>query len=206
MHPRDIAPRKSPRQNRSLATVGAILDAAARVLATESLQGFNTNRVAEVAGVSVGSLYQYFPNKAGLMLALIEQAQSELASALEAAVKVSDGQPLEASLRVLVRVAIEQQYGQPLLAAALDHEERRLPVQRAVGHAERRILFSIEALLERHLAVLSSTLPSAAARDCLVITKSLVEADSASAKRPPPDLEDRIVRALLGYLTVGHGR
>jgi AcrR family transcriptional regulator len=206
MHSRDIAPRKSPRQIRSQATVSAILDAAARVLAKESLQGFNTNRVAEVAGVSVGSLYQYFPNKAGLIVALIEQAQSELAAALEAAVQSADGLPLEDSLRALVRVAIEQQYGQPLLAAALDHEERRLPVQHAVGQAERRILFSVEVLLKRHAAALSSTLPGTAARDCLVVTKSLVESDSAVTKRPPPDLENRIVRALLGYLTVEHGR
>lgn len=202
MHPRDIAPRKSPRQDRSQATVSAILDAAARVLAKESLQGFNTNRVAEVAGVSVGSLYQYFPNKAALIMALIEQAQSALANALEAAVQATDEQPLEDSLRALVRVAIEQQYGEPLLAAALDHEERRLPAQHAVGRAERRIVGCVEALLKRHRVVVSPALSSAAARDCLVITKSLVEADSDSAKRAPPDLESRIVRALLGYLTV----
>jgi AcrR family transcriptional regulator len=206
MRPRDIAPRKSPRQSRSQATVSAILDAAARVLARESLQGFNTNRVAEVAGVSVGSLYQYFPNKAALIVALIEQAQSELASAIETAALSAVDQPLEESLRALVRIAIEQQYGRPLLAAALDHEERRLPVQHAVGRAEQRILFSVEGLLQKHQAELSSTIPRAAARDCLVMTKALVEADSALAKRPPPDLESRIVRALNGYLTVEQGR
>ena len=57
----------------------AILAAAARVLARESLAGFNTNRVAEVAGVSVGSLYQYFPNKAALVAALIEREQARYA-------------------------------------------------------------------------------------------------------------------------------
>ena len=54
----NISPRKAPRQPRSAATVAAILQAATRVLSRESLAGFNTNRVAEVAGVSVGSLYQ----------------------------------------------------------------------------------------------------------------------------------------------------
>ena len=44
-------------------------------------------------------------------------------------------------------------------------------------------------------------LPAAAARDCLVITKALVEADAGVSHKPPPDLKDRIVRALLGYLT-----
>jgi AcrR family transcriptional regulator len=79
--------RKAPKQARSLATVQAILTAGARVLAQESLAGFNTNRIAEVAGVSVGSLYQYFPNKAALAVALIEQERERLAVALEAAVR-----------------------------------------------------------------------------------------------------------------------
>ena len=57
-HPSTFPPRKAPRQPRSAATVAAILQAATRVLSRESLAGFNTNRVAEVAGVSVGSLYQ----------------------------------------------------------------------------------------------------------------------------------------------------
>jgi AcrR family transcriptional regulator len=122
----DVHPRKNPRQPRSQQMVQAIVDAAARVLARHSLQGFNTNQVAEVAGVSVGSLYQYFPNKAALIAALIARAQTELADAVERTVVACEGMPLEAAMAALVRVAIDQQYGKPLLAAALDHEERRL--------------------------------------------------------------------------------
>ncbi len=65
-----IQPRKRPRQARSARTTEAILQAAARVLKEEGPAAFNTNRVAEVAGVSVGSLYQYFPNKASLLFQL----------------------------------------------------------------------------------------------------------------------------------------
>ena len=83
--------RKQPVQARSRMTLDAILDAATRVLTMESLSGFNTNRVAEVAGVSVGSLYQYFPNKAALMSALIDREQLRLATALEAAVERNAG-------------------------------------------------------------------------------------------------------------------
>lgn len=180
--------------------VTAIVDAAARVLATESLQGFNTNRVAEVAGVSVGSIYQYFPNKAALVAALIERAQTELTEAVESAVQAAEGLSLEESLAALAQVAIEQQYRKPLLAAALDHEERRLPVQKVVGDAERRMLACVASLLRRHGAELAPGSPESAARDCLVITKALVEADSAHALRPPADLGARIVRALMGYL------
>jgi AcrR family transcriptional regulator len=65
-----IQPRKRPRQARAQETQRAILQAAARVLRDEGPAAFNTNRVAERAGVSVGSLYQYFPNKAALLFQL----------------------------------------------------------------------------------------------------------------------------------------
>ena len=56
-------PRKSPAQSRSRATVEAILDAAAHILLTQGIGAASTNRIAGKAGVSIGSLYQYFPNK-----------------------------------------------------------------------------------------------------------------------------------------------
>lgn len=64
---------KVPRQQRSVEMVHTILDAAKRVLEKEGLMAFNTNRVAEVAGISVGSLYQYFPNKDALLLGVVER-------------------------------------------------------------------------------------------------------------------------------------
>jgi AcrR family transcriptional regulator len=62
--------RKTPRQARSRATVDAIVTAGARVLDTRGWSGFTTNEVASVAGVSIGSLYQYFPNKMALVDAI----------------------------------------------------------------------------------------------------------------------------------------
>ncbi|TYQ28905.1 TetR/AcrR family transcriptional regulator [Pseudanabaena sp. UWO311] len=71
-------PRKLPKQERSQATVSSILIAATRILTEEGYDKFNTNRVAELAGVSVGSLYQYFPNKAALLYALGEHHANEM--------------------------------------------------------------------------------------------------------------------------------
>lgn len=62
--------RKEPRQARSRATVEAIVQAGARILSDEGWAGFTTNRIAELAGVSVGSLYQYFPDKLSLVDAI----------------------------------------------------------------------------------------------------------------------------------------
>ncbi|MGX1322381.1 AcrR family transcriptional regulator [Bradyrhizobium sp. USDA 377] len=67
---RSVSSRKQPQQARSTELVAAILDAAVQVLAKEGAQRFTTARVAERAGVSVGSLYQYFPNKAAILFRL----------------------------------------------------------------------------------------------------------------------------------------
>lgn len=65
-----LIPRKLPRQARSRALVDAILDAAARILAQHGREALNTNLVAEKAGVSIGSLYQYFPNREAIIAAV----------------------------------------------------------------------------------------------------------------------------------------
>jgi AcrR family transcriptional regulator len=77
--------RKEPRQKRARATVEAILEAAARILDRLGWGGFTTNAVAEVAGVSIGSLYQYFPNKLALIEALQQRHFDEVLSALRCA-------------------------------------------------------------------------------------------------------------------------
>src|SRR6516165_11432916 len=73
-------PRKKPRQERSQVTVEAILDATARVLCTIGYDRASTNRIALAAGVSVGSLYQYFPSKEALVAALVERHVEQMTS------------------------------------------------------------------------------------------------------------------------------
>ena len=77
--------RKAPRQARSKATVDAIVEAAARILATGGAAGFSTNQVAQAAGVGIGSLYQYFPDKHAIVEAIRRQHLDEVLSALRAA-------------------------------------------------------------------------------------------------------------------------
>ncbi|QPC92288.1 TetR/AcrR family transcriptional regulator [Mesorhizobium sp. INR15] len=84
--PQRESPRKAPRQQRSRATVDAILEAAARVLAKRGWADFTTNETALAAGVSIGSLYQYFPNK----LALAEEIRARHLDAVLAAISISD--------------------------------------------------------------------------------------------------------------------
>jgi AcrR family transcriptional regulator len=77
MHPQvSLEPRKTPVQARSTATVEAIFEATIQVLLEVGADLLTTTRVAERAGVSVGTLYQYFPNKDSLLFAVVETSQS----------------------------------------------------------------------------------------------------------------------------------
>jgi AcrR family transcriptional regulator len=77
--------RKAPRQARSRATIDAMLDAAAHILGDRGWTGLTTNAVAETAGVSIGSLYQYFPNKLALIEAVRRRHFDEVLAVLRAA-------------------------------------------------------------------------------------------------------------------------
>ncbi|ADV81401.1 TetR/AcrR family transcriptional regulator [Terriglobus saanensis] len=78
-----LEPRKSPVQARSTASVEAILEATIQVLVTVGKERLTTTRVALRAGVSVGTLYQYFPNKSALLQAVIQRHLDEVTEAVE---------------------------------------------------------------------------------------------------------------------------
>jgi AcrR family transcriptional regulator len=196
----ELLPRKQPRQARATAMVDIILLAATRVLTTESLAGFNTNRVADVAGVSIGSLYQYFPNKAALVAALIERDQSALADALELCAQKGRDRSLKTQLGSLVDIAIAHQFGNPVYAAALDHEEKRLPLDAVLGTAQQRMVAALQNVLQGHSSLLSKALTPHAAMDCLILTKALVESHTSPARAALASLKARVLQALEGYL------
>jgi hypothetical protein len=82
----------------------------------------------------------------------------------------------------------------------LDHEERRLPLQRVLRASEERIAGSVMGLLSRHARQLRVAPDVTAAGDCLTIAKAMVDAAGISSARPPANLQQRVERALLGYL------
>ena len=97
-------PRKPPSQARAKATVDAILDATARILAEDGFEAVNTNRVAEVAGVSVGSLYQYFPNKASLVGAVAVRHTEAMAAVIAAGVHAAADDDLPSLVKALMEI------------------------------------------------------------------------------------------------------
>jgi len=87
-------PRKLPTQERAAATVAAILGAVERVLEKHGPAGLTTNRVAEIAGVSVGTLYQYYPNKEALVGTVIERYVEQTFAMCRAAMAAGEGVPI----------------------------------------------------------------------------------------------------------------
>ena len=114
------SPRKSPKQKRSIETVSAIIEAAARILEKCGHAGFSTNIVAERAGVSIGSLYQYFPQKDALIGALITRETSLLMEEAKIALETKTGRE---GIAVLISASIGHQFRRPELARLLDFEE-----------------------------------------------------------------------------------
>ena len=188
-----IALRKRPSQQRSHATMDAVLEAAAQVLEAGGLAAFNTNAVAARAGVSIGSVYQYFPGKDAVMAALIRREAARFEAALAAGLARAADLPLEAAVAALVEVAVAHQTQRPNLARILDLEERRLGVEGEAQAADRDTTDRLAAFLAER------AIPRAqgAALDLRNLTRGMVDGAPAAE---PLDLARRITRAAMGYL------
>ena len=191
-----LKPRKLPLQARSAQTVEAVLEAAARILETQGLAACTTNAVAERAGVSVGSLYQYFPNRDALTVALIERETAQLLVDVEHA---AQGRTARGRIEDMVRAAVAHQMRRPELARLIDFEERRLPL----GERNQRVADTIHAQLMGALQM-----PDAprladrelAAHDLLAIVHGMVDAAGERGELDAAALERRVMLAVNGYL------
>ncbi|WP_310486924.1 TetR/AcrR family transcriptional regulator [Chamaesiphon sp. VAR_69_metabat_338] len=115
-------PRKLPRQDRSRVTVEAILEATTRILVEEGYDKANTNRIAERAGISIGSLDRYFPNKESLIAALMEQHAREMVALIETKLDRLFDSPLEIVIPEIVTAVIAAHAIDPKLHQVLSEE------------------------------------------------------------------------------------
>jgi AcrR family transcriptional regulator len=195
-----LNPRKLPRQARALATRASILEGATQVLSARGLAGFSTSAVAERAGVSIGSLYQYFGNKDALMAAVIHAAQARQVENVAAAAQALVDADLEQVVRLMVRGAMQHHREDALLATAIDHEEARLAPSLDLEPYLARSRGLVLDLLDRYAHQLRPLDRNRAARTLPHIVRAVSDAWS---NLDPPELhaaEDEAVRAVLGYL------
>lgn len=199
MTSRPLDPRKKPGQLRSTATVAAVLEAAARILETEGFAGYTTNAVARRAGISIGSLYQYFPSKDAITKALILRESQTLLTDVAALEHEKSGR---AGLERLIQVAVASQLRRPALARLLDLEEQRLPL----GEEVRRMGEHLAQALQRFLDApdLSDVCRGPfVVGDLLALMRGLVDAAGERGERGERDdaaLVARVRRAVFGYL------
>ncbi|MEH3047286.1 TetR/AcrR family transcriptional regulator [Sphingomonas adhaesiva] len=189
-------PRKVPRQARSAETVRAIVEAAACILEQVGLGEFTTNIVAERAGVSIGSLYQYFPGKEALIGALIVRETSLLIAEWETALAIADGRR---ALAALIASAVAHQLRRPTLARLLDVEEARLPFDADTQRVTARLRAILLAVLVR-ADLPPQPDPEIAAQDVLAIVKGMVDAAGECGEQDRERLSRRVGRAVFGYL------
>lgn len=190
-----VDPRKRPRQRRSEATVDAILEAAARILESDGLDALTTNAVADRAGVSVGSLYQYFPGKTALLAELIRRERGALVRRI-AATAAKPASNLEADVAAFIDAAVAHQLTRPALARALDFLEPTLPLDAESSTLNANLADIVSAFLMRH----GVTAPEQAARDLIALTKGMVDAAGMTGETDHAGLSSRVTRAAVGYL------
>ena len=202
-----LSPRKSPRQARSQATHDALLQAATQILSCEGLKGFNTNAIAARAGTSVGSLYQYFPNKDALMLALIHRQKMRMLRDMAEAIDAAPRDDLDAAVRILIRAVIKHSREDGLLASAIDHEEARLPVGDVIdAYLQQGSDLCLQFF--RQCQALEGVDHYRAARTVPVMIQAIMDHWTASAGLKEGDAdagmlavaEQEVVQAVLGYL------
>jgi AcrR family transcriptional regulator len=193
--------RKQPKQQRSTQTRTRILAAAAHVFSAYGYRAGTTNRIAAAADISIGSLYQYFPNKDAILAALID-AHIDAGAALLAE-RAAAGLPesLEDRLRLFARATIDNHRDDPSLHRVLFEEAPRSPALLARLHdAEEWAVRAAHDLLSQHPEVCVPDLKFAARMTVATIeslTHRLIACERPADTR---QLEDSIVAMLTGYL------
>ncbi|WP_217575339.1 TetR family transcriptional regulator [Mesorhizobium sp. GbtcB19] len=201
-----ISTRKQPKQARATELVAAILQAAAQVLAVEGAQRFTTTRVAEKAGVAVGSLYQYFPNKAALLFRLQSDEWRQTTELLCGILEDREQTPL-GRIRTVVHAFIRSECEEAAVRGALNDAA---PLYRDAPEAE-----EAKAMANRTVeAFMRETLPEAPdavrvlAGDLIMKTLSAVGAGFSEKERTPAETEaysDALADMFCAYLTsLGH--
>jgi AcrR family transcriptional regulator len=198
--------RRQPQQRRAIETMNAVLDAVVRILKREGSAAVTTNHVAEVAGISIGSLYQYFPDKHAIFAALHKRHIDEVDRLVGKSLVEHAGSSLDTLMRALIEAMIDAHTRDPelyeLLATEVPH--------RADGTRD----FAVRLHGAFLLAIASRARGTMKRRDldkAAFIVAHMVESLSHGAvlRRPPrlslEEARDEAVRAVLAYLRDDRG-
>src|SRR5215469_11374592 len=175
-------PRKSASQERSRLTVTTILEATARVLMKEGYDRASTNKIATVAGVSIGSIYQYFPSREALVAAVSERHSHEVLQLMRNALVKVAARPIEVAAREFVSVAIDAHRVNPKLHRVLAEQVPRIGRLKNVEVINQEVYALIRSYLDSHRDEISVADLDLAAFICVTEVDALTHA--AVLRRP----------------------
>jgi len=180
--------------------VEAILDAAVRVLKRDGVSAITTNRIAEIAGVSIGSVYQYFPDKRAIFIALHRRHVEEIDRRIEQTVIAHAAAPLEALLRAMVEAVVEAHSADPVL-----HELLSTQVPHR-GDGTREFAQRLQGVFRLAISARTNELGRRRPERLAFVLAHMLDAlGHGAALRRPPELslaeaKQEAVRAMLTYL------
>jgi AcrR family transcriptional regulator len=175
---------RQPVQRRSAATVETILEAAAQIFRAHGAKGATTNRIAERAGVSVGSIYQYFPNKESLLVALMEKHIDESVTMLSSVMEATAAATPSARVGALVKATLDLHVTDPELHRIIFEDCPRPPHVRAtLERVERRTRTALEAMLRDFPRSVCAD-PTRSAYVATTLVESMVHRYVTASERP----------------------
>jgi AcrR family transcriptional regulator len=192
--------RKKPQQERSVAMVATLLEAATRVFVKEGYAKATTNRIAKAAGVSVGSLYQYFPSKDAIAVELLRRYRDGLVELVGSRLSTATPETFTAVVRELI--------GQLLRAEGINPALHRVLIEQVLRTSARREMLGFEERLEAVLAEgmraakIELADPDLSAFMLVRVVLSVVQ--SAVVDRPKyktPALADELTELVVGYVS-----
>lgn len=193
-----LTPRKAASQKRSRATIEILVEATARVLIKEGFDRTNTNRIAHEAGVSIGSLSQYFPSKEALVIAVIERHKSEMVDVLRGTLVKVATLPIDRAVRELVKTMINGHRVNPDLHRVLVEETPRAGRIDTIDGFDREFYALVRAYLELHKPELRPMDLALAAYICVSCTEALTHGAVVDS---PERLNDGNVEAFIKEVT-----
>lgn len=198
--------RKEPRQDRAKATVDALVLATAHVLADVGYAKASTNRIAKVAGVSVGSLYQYFPNKEALVAALIDRHIDEMMLTFMTRLTELRDAPLDVAVRGVISALVEAHCVNPLDAPvhkALFNELPPVGLTERIERFEQTAILMVRTYLEARAADVRPVDKPLAAFLIVHVVQAAVLAVVIREDGPEADdaFVDEVAAMVLGYLS-----
>jgi AcrR family transcriptional regulator len=195
-----IERRKEPVQRRARETVDAILTATERIVREQDFERVTTNEIARLAGVSVGSLYQYFPSKQALIVAVAERREIGIARLVEAALSSAESMPLREGVRTVVTVMLEAHVADRALHRAVSKQVSRMGALERLAARKRLFFFTdhIAAFYERRRSELRVPDPQLAAFFVVQTVEALTD---AIAEHPPACDQERVLDELTTLIT-----